>query len=394
VATPLQRQDPDPEPREEKRVAPLELFFDLVYVFAVTQVSHLLLDDLSWAGAAHAALALGVVWWAWNYTVWVTSEVDLDPVPVRLLFLAMMFAGLVLAVAVPAAFGTDGPLFAGAYLAIKVGRLLFLTVADAPSSAIGRGRETRLLAWFVVSGVLWVAGAILVGDARIVLWTAALAVDLAGPLVLYWIPGHPRLRFSLWKVDLLHLADRYETFVIIALGETIVLTGATVSQQGFDDGRFVAFALAFLSTACLYWLYFDGFPRVARQHLAAGPDGVHLARDAFMYLHVLLAAGVILSAVGDGLVIDGPTAPLPAAEVAVVSAGPALYLLGSALYRTRVTGSVSWTRLAGALACVVVGLIGAILPALAVLVLVVGVLVVVILVETASGMRSRLPRPV
>jgi len=225
------------------------------------------------------------------------------------------------------------------------------------------------------------------------LWAVALAADLAGPLVLYWIPGRPRLRFALWKVELLHLAERYETFVIIALGETIVLTGATVSERGFDDERFVAFALAFLSTACLYWLYFDGFPRLTRRRLEVGPDGVRLARDAFMYLHVLLAAGVILSAVGDGLVIERPTAALSGAEVVVVCAGPALYLLGSVLYRTRVTAAVPWLRFGGALACVVIGLVGSAVPALVLSVLLVGILVVVIVAETADGERASRPRP-
>ena len=382
---------PGADVRPEKPVAPLELFYDLVFVFAVTQVSHLLLNDLSWTGAVHAILALGVVWWAWNYTVWVTSEVDLEPIPVRLLFLAMMLASLVMAVAAPEAFGRNGLLFAGSYIAIKVGRLLFLTVGRAHPSAIGSGRETRLLTWFIASGTLWLGGALAEGAARIGLWIAALAIDLTGPLVMYWLPGHARLPFALWKVELSHLAERYETFVIIALGETIVLTGATVSVRGFDNERLAAFALAFLSTACLFLLYFDAFPRVARQRLALATDGVHLARDAFMYLHVVLAAGVIISAVGDGLVIRNPTDILSGEEVALVCAGPALYLLGHVLYRFRITGSVSLLRLAGAAGCVIVGLLGSVAPALALSVLLVGVLVVVIAGETMAGARATVP---
>jgi low temperature requirement protein LtrA len=370
---------------EAKQVTPLELFFDLVFVFAVTQVSHLLLNDLSLAGALHALLAILVVWWAWNYTVWVTSEVDLEPMAVRLLFMAMMLASLVMAAAVPEAFGQYGLLFASSYIAIKIGRLLFLTVGGAHAAATGPGRGTRLITWFVVSGALWLAGGLASGPARILLWIAALALDLAGPLVMYWLPGRPRLSFGLWRVDLSHLAERFETFVIIALGETIVLTGATASQRGFDPGRFVAFAIAFLSTACLYWLYFDEFPEVAKRRLEA-TDGVHVIRDAYMYLHVIVVAGVILSAVGDGLVIARPTATLAVPPAAVTIAGPALYLMGHVFFRFRITGSVSWIRLVGAIACVVVGLVGSAVPAVLLSALLVAVLVVVIGVERVIGL--------
>ena len=371
-----------PGPRHEaKRVGPLELFYDLVFVFAVTQVSHLLLNDLTWAGATHALLALMVVWWAWNYTVWVTSEVELEPIAVRLLFLAMMLASLVMAVAVPEAFDGYGLLFAGSYVAIKVGRLLFLTVGGAHPSAIGPGRGARLLTWFIASGALWLAGA------------AALAIDLAGPLVMYWIPGRARLPYSLWKVELSHLAERFETFVIIALGETIVLTGATTSVLGFDDDRFAALALAFLSTAAMFWLYFDGFPRIARRLLDVRSDGVHTVRDAYMYLHVVLVAGVILSAIGDGLVIRRPTGVLTAAEVAIVATGPALYLLGHVLFRLRIEGSVSWMRLGGAVACVVLGIAGSGVPAIVLSALLVGVLALVIGAESVTGARAPQQRP-
>jgi low temperature requirement protein LtrA len=376
-----------------KRVAPLELFYDLVFVFSLTQVSHLQLADLSWAGAGRALLAFLVVWWAWNYTVWVTSEVDLEPIPVRLLFLAMMLASLAMAVAVPEAFGRYGLLFAGSYVAIKTGRLLFLTIGGAHASPTGVGRGTRLLTWFVVSGGLWLVGGVVDAPTRTALWVAALALDLTGPLVMYWIPGRPRLPFGLWEVELWHLAERFELFTLIAFGETIVLTGATASALGFDGPRFAAFALAFLSTACLYWLYFDDFPGIAKERLEPGPEGVRLARDAYMYLHVILVGGVILSVVGDRLVIAHPTDVLTSAEVAIVAAGPAVYLLGQVLFRLRVAGSVSWKRLGGAVACVLVGVIGTAVPALALSAMLVSVLFVVIASETVTGARSPQRRP-
>jgi low temperature requirement protein LtrA len=372
--------------RPRRPVAPLELFYDLVFVFAITQVSHLLFNDLSWAGAVHATLALLIVWWAWDYTVWVTSEVDLEPIAVRLLVLAMMLASLAMAVAVPEAFGRYGLLFAGSYVAVKVGRLLFLRVAATrQASATGPGRGTRLLIWFIASGVLWLLGGVAEGQARIAFWIAALAIDMTGPLVMYWIPGRNRLPFALWHVELSHLAERFEIFILIALGETIALTGVTTTLLGFDAGRLAAFALAFISTACLYWLYFDGFPLFARQRLERGPNGIQLARDAYMFLHVVIVAGVILSAVGDGVVIEGPTDILSGAEVAVVCAGPALYLLGQVLFRLRMTGRISWIRLVGAVACALVSLTGTVVTALGLCLLLVGVLVTVIAAETVTG---------
>lgn len=376
---------------EEKKVAPLELFYDLVFAFAITQVSHLLLADLTWAGGGRALLALVVVWWAWNYTVWVTSEVDLQPILVRLLFLAMMLASLAMAVAVPEAFGRYGLLFAGSYVAIKAGRLLFLTIGVAHASVMGPGRGTRLLTWFVASGVLWLAGGLAESPTRTALWVGALALDLTGPLVMYWLPGRQRLPFGLWRVELGHLAERFELFTLIAFGESIVLTGATASALGFNGPRFIAFALAFLSTASQYWLYFDDFPRLARQRLVPGPEGIHLARDAYMYLHVILVAGVILSAVGDRLVIADPTNRLTSAAVVVVAAGPAVYLLGHVLFRLRVGASVSWKRLGGAVACILVGLIGTVVPALALSALLVGILLIVIASETVGGWLRRVP---
>jgi low temperature requirement protein LtrA len=379
VASPSESHRPGTVVQEGKRVVPLELLYDLVFVFAVTQVSHLLLNDLSWTGAVHAVLALGVVWWAWNYTVWVTSEVDLEPIRVRLLFLANAreprHGGRR-----PRGLSRDQ----GRPLAVPDGRR-----RPRFEARLGTGGEAPDLVRRL--RVLWVAGGIVEGPGRVVLWTAALAIDLAGPLVLYWIPGRPRLPFALWKVDFQHLAERYETFVIIALGETIVFTGATVSERGFDDGRFLAFLLAFLSTACLYWLYFDGFPAVARARL--GTDGVHIARDAYMYIHVVLAAGIILSAVGDGLVIDRPTEILSGAQIAVVTVGPALYLLGHVLFRFRITGSVSWTRLGGAVACGVIGLVGSVVPGLVLSGLLVGILVVVIVGEARMGPQEGQLRP-
>jgi len=181
---------------------------------------------------------------------------------------------------------------------------------------------------------------------------------------MYWVPRRRRLPFGAWATKTSHLAERFALFVLIALGETIVLTGATTSKLDLDVARFIAFALAFVGTAALWWLYFDGFRRIARWRLEFAANPVQLARDAYMYLHVVLVAGVLLAAVGDEFVIAHPTESLPDAEVAVVAAGPALYLVGQVLIRLRLMGWIYWVRLGGAVACVLVGVLGAAVPGL------------------------------
>jgi low temperature requirement protein LtrA len=372
---------------EEQRTTALELFYDLVFVFAVTQVSHLLLDDVSWRGAARATLALLVVWWAWNYTTWVTNELDPDSIVVRLVLIGLMLASLLLAIAIPHAFGGRALLFAGSYVAIQVGRHLFLTFGSAEAGTIERRRAGRILTWFVAAGALWLAGGAAGGGARTWLWLAALALDYSAPLVVYWVPGLPRIDSSAWQVETSHFAERFQLFVIIALGESIVATGATTAQLELTAARAAAFAAAFLSTAAFWWLYFNYVARIAQRRLELAERRTDMARDAYTYLHVVMVAGVIASAVGDERAIARPTAVLPGAEIVAVCAGPAIYLLGLALFRLRLAGSVAPKRLAGALGCAAAGAIGLVLPALALAAVLLGVVVAVIASEHVAALR-------
>jgi low temperature requirement protein LtrA len=374
---------------EEQRATTLELFFDLVFVFAVTQVSHLLLDNLTFEGAGQALFALLVVWWAWNYTTWVTNELDPDSFVVRLVLIGVMLASMVMAVAIPAAFGERALLFVGAYVTIQVGRHTFLAFGASGPGTLERARAERILAWFVFSAVFWLAGGFAEGDARTALWLIALAIDYSAPLFLYWIPFRPRVSSSTWDVETSHFAERFQLFMIIALGETIIITGATTAAGDLDAAVMAAFGLAFLSTAALWWLYFNYVARVAEKRLELAPDRTRLARDGYTYMHVLLVAGVILAAVGDELVIAHPTDVLPAEELAAVAGGPALYLFAHVLFRLRMAGSLSWKRLGGGLACVAAGFLGALIPALAVASLLVAILVTVIALEERSGARRR-----
>jgi low temperature requirement protein LtrA len=207
--------------------------------------------------------------------------------------------------------------------------------------------------------------------------------------VTFRIPGLPRVAPEAWFVGTEHFTERFGLFIILTLGESIVITGATTSELDLDTARVVAFGMAFLVTAALWWLYFSAVARIAQRHLELSEHRTVLARDAYTYLHVVIVAGVIVSAVGDELVIAHPTEVLPGSEIAAVVAGPAIYLLAHALFRLRMAGSVSWRRLGGALACLVVGLIGTFMPPLVVAALLIAVLVVVIGSEYISAARRR-----
>ena len=373
----------------EQRATTLELFYDLVFIFAVTQVSHLLLDHLNWEGVGQSVLVLLVVWWSWNYTTWVTNELDPRSIVVRLLLIALMLASLLMAIAIPEAFGDKALLFAGSYVAIQVGRHLFLTFVAADPGTIERRRAGRILIWFLAAGALWIAGGLADGSTRTVLWLAALALDYAAPLATFWVPGLPRLRPEAWDVGSGHFAERFQLFIIIALGETIVITGATTSELELTTARIFALGLAFLATAALWWLYFSLVATIAERRLALAENRTVLARDAYTYLHVVIVAGILLSAVGDELVIAHPTEELPDAELAAVVSGPALYLLAHVALRLRLTGTIGGRRFAGALACLATGAIGTFASALVVAALLLAVLVAVIVGDQVAATRRR-----
>ena len=372
-----------------QRATSLELFYDLVFVFAITQVSHLLLAHLTWEGAGQAALVLLVVWWSWNYTTWATNELDPDATLVRLLLIALMLASLLMAIAIPEAFGERGLLFAVAYVVIQVGRHTFLTYAAAAPGTVERARAASILVWFLAAGVLWIAGGIAEGPARTVLWLAALALDYAGPLLTFRVPGRPRLAPEAWEIGTEHFSERFQLFIIIALGETIVITGATTSELELTLATVAAFAVAFLTTAALWWLYFNLVAAISERRLAQAEARVLLARDAYTYLHVVLVAGILLNAVGDELVIAHPTEELSGAELAATVGGPALYLLAHVLLRLRMSGTLAVRRLLGAAACVVIGLVGSALSALVVAALLLAVLVGVIVGDQLAGIHRR-----
>jgi low temperature requirement protein LtrA len=342
----------------------LELFFDLVYVFAVTQLSHVILDDPTVAGVARALFLLLVVWWAWIYTTWMVNWFDPASPAVRGLLTGAMLASLLMAAALPGAFDADARLFALAYVALQVGRNLAaarLLRRDQPL----RDVFERLVAWSALAGVLWLAGALLDGDQRLLLWVPALLLELAAPFAGYWLPGRGRAATSDYDIEGGHFTERCEAFIIIALGESIVVTGATAVAAGLDATTVLCLGVAFLETAALWWLYFGAIAERSREVMRACDDPGRLARDAYTYLHVPIVAGIIAVAVGDDVLIGAPNAPLHGVELAMLVGGPALYLVGETLFRARLTGAFSAERLAVAAVLLALAPLGAHVSALA-----------------------------
>ena len=375
----------------EQRPTFLEAFFDLVFVLAITQLSHTLSSDLTLRGAAQTLFLLLVVWWAWIYTTWMTNWFDPESVPVRVVLLLGTLSSLIMSIAIPEAFGDRAGAFAGGYVALQVIRNAFIVGATRPESPLHVAFR-RILAWSVWTGAIWVAGAVVPGQARVGVWIAALLLDYAGPFAGYWTPGLGHTRTTDWELEDAHFAERFQLFIIIALGESITVAGATGSGHRLTNVGWLAIAASFVLTAALWWLYFDEIARRSAEDFKAAADNRgRLGRDAYTYLHIPIVAGIILSAVGAGLTIAGPDAPLGARGQLALAAGPILYLLGHLGFRLRMIGSLAPGRIAAILAIVVAALATSRAPSLVSLVAVTAVLCVLSGAETAGRLLRSSP---
>jgi low temperature requirement protein LtrA len=342
--------------------------------------------ELSRASIAQAAFLLLVVWWAWIYTTWMVNWFDPGSTKVRLILACVTLTSLLMSAAIPTAFGSEAGLFAGAYVALQVGRNAAAVALLDRDHRLRRVFE-RLVAWSCASAVLWIAGAV-VDEARPWLWGAALAIDLVAPLVGYVTPGLGRSLTTDWDVEGAHFAERFQSFVIIALGESIVITGATASSRGLTASSVVALAVAFFISGALFWLYFGEVAEHSMSDIATAEDPGSLARDAYTYLHLPIIAGIIMVAVADDLLVAHPSDHLSTAGVVMATIGPAVYLLGESAVRLRMTGRVSPRRLGCVAVLVVLCLVGGEMSAL-----VVSLCVAAVLAILATSEAGRLRRP-
>jgi low temperature requirement protein LtrA len=315
------------------RVTFVELFFDLVFVFAVTQLSHSLVEHLTFGGALQTLFLLLAVWWVWVYTCWFTNWIDPDRPAVRILMFTLMLAGLLMSAAIPNAFGHEGLLFAAAYAFIQVTRSVFTVIALRGRDQLNYRNFLRITCWLVVSALFWIGGGIASGHERAACWVVALALEICGPTVGYLVPGLGRSSTADWKVDGTHMAERCALFVIIALGESILVTGATAASLPATTAAVCAFVVAFLGSVAMWWIYFNiGAERGSRQ-IASSADPGRVARAVYTYFHIPIVAGIVVSAVADEITIAHPGGHMELASAAALLGGPALYLTGNVFFK-------------------------------------------------------------
>jgi low temperature requirement protein LtrA len=332
----------------EERVGFIELFFDLVFVFAVTQVSHSLILHPDPLGFAQAAMLFLAIWWVWVDTAWVTNWLDVTRIPVRILLFALMGAAMVMTISLPQAFGERAFPFAIAYVAIQLGRNLFMLAALKGQDRGNFLNFVRITIWALVEAPFWIAGALTSdGSARMMLWGAALAIVSMGPLLGFRVPGLGRSETRHWKVEGHHFSERCSLFIIIALGESILVTGAAFGRTEWAAPNIAAFASAFLGTIAMWWLYFDIGAERAAEQLAQDKDPGRMARLAYTYFHIPIVAGIIVTAASDEMAVAHPGGPAAPAAIAALLGGPALYLFGNLIFKRTSTVYFPLSHMAG-----------------------------------------------
>jgi low temperature requirement protein LtrA len=369
---------PEGEPVEQDvqtrdTVVPLELFFDLVFVFAFTQVTTLLRDDPSWGGVLRAGLLLSVLWWAWSAYAWLTNTLDPEEGGVRIVMFAAIAAMLVASLAAPRAFGRDATTFAIAYLVVRALHLVLYALAGRGDRELLRA-VLRLVPTVFLSTVLLLVASPLSGTAKLVAWGAAAAVDYLGPLI-----GHMRG----WHLSPTHFVERFGQIILIALGESVVAIGVGVAGLDLDPGLIAAVLLGITVVACVWWSYFDWLVFVAQSRLAeaTGSRRAALARDAYSYLHLPMVGGIVLFAFGLETALHDTTATLKLVPAFGLVGGIALYLAAHVALRLRIGGGLGHGRPIAALALIALLPVAIHVPAAVVLALVAVICVALIAYE-------------
>src|SRR2546421_6068495 len=309
----------DRQAEREQRVTPLELFFDLVFVFAITQVTTFLSHSPTWGGLLRALLLLGMLWWAWSAYAWLTNHLDPEEGAVRLVMLAAVAGMLVVSLAAPRAFGSDGVLFGVAYLLVRTLQIALYAIAARGDRELV-GAVTRIVPSAPIGPALLVTAGFLHGSAQLALWGAALAVTyLSAPV------GHMRG----WRVSPAHFVERFGLIIIIALGESIVAIGVGARGLPLDAGVIGAALLGITVVACLWWSYFDWVVFIAQARLAeaTGASRAAVARDVYSYLHLPMVAGIVLFAFGLKTTLPDVTGSLSTVPALGLVGGMPMYLL-------------------------------------------------------------------
>ncbi|MCU1635257.1 MAG: hypothetical protein JWQ68_496 [Cryobacterium sp.] len=335
--------------RQAHRVTFVELFFDLVFVFAVTQVSHVLLEHRGPVDLVHTIMLTAVVWWVWINTTWVVNW--LNPVRgwVRGMLIGLMFLAMLMSSAIPQSFTDKAALFAITLAAMQVGRSVFTVLAFAQRLPEHALNFVRISIWHALAGGLWIWGAFGPEEMRLWLWLIALAIESAGARARFWVPGLGRSAVSTWDVSGDHMAERVSLFFIIALGESIVVTGSSFSSVPLDLPHLLAFLSAFTGTVLLWLLYFNHGARGGREFISNAEETGTVARAAYTYTPLVMVLGIVLAAVADGLVLKDPDAAPDAWTAGLICGSFIVYLIGSLIFRRETGGPWLASHLVGAL---------------------------------------------
>jgi low temperature requirement protein LtrA len=371
-------------PNQHSRVTYAELLFDLVFVFAITQVSHALLANFTPLGAVQTTMLLLSIWWVWVYTSWVTNWLNPELTPVRLLLFLLMLGGLVLSTSIPKAFDSRGLWFAIAYAAMQVGRTLFWLASTPRARKPARMNAFRILAWLSASALFWIAGGLAPGHARLFLWGVALAIEYVSPAVRFWIPKYGASSVADWYVEGGHMAERCAGFIIIALGESIVVTGATFADLSWTRDVVAAFLSAFVGSLAMWWIYFHRGAEAGSELISNSSEPGRLARLAYTYLHLPIVAGIILSAVADDVVLLHPQGHSDLRTVLSAVGGPLVFLVGTILFKHTIRGFMQLSHGVGIIALGVLGWFGHQFSPLTLSLLTTALMIVVAIWESVS----------
>ncbi|AWL95172.1 MULTISPECIES: low temperature requirement protein A [Bradyrhizobium] len=351
-------------PNQHSRVTNVELFFDLVFVFAVTQVSHTLLHHFTPLGAVHVTVLFLAVWWVWVYTAWVTNWLNPELTPVRVMLFLMMLGGLVLSTTIPTAFEGRGLWFAIAYAAMQLGRTAFWLFATPRHRTAVRHNAIRILSWLSISAVLWIAGGLSEGETRLWLWIAAVTWEYVSPAARFWVPKLGFSSVEAWAVEGGHMAERCSLFVIIALGEAVVVNGATFAELEWTADNIMAFVSALVGAIAMWWVYFHKGAEAGSERISKSAESGRLARLAYTYLHTPIIAGIILTAVSDELVLKHPTGHSDMRTVLSTIGGPLVFLIGTILFKHAIRGFLQLSHGIGIMLLLVLWWFAADLPPL------------------------------
>ena len=361
--------------REGERVTPLELFFDLVFVLAITQCTALMSENPTWSGLIQGLLVLGVLWWAWAAYAWLTSVVDPEEGAVRFAMFAAMAGFLIAALATPQAFGDLALPFALAYGAVRVAHIALFVLASRDDPGLRHSVAGLAVSSAIGVGLL-IGASFLNGLPQGALWLLALTLDMAGPLFFIDAAG--------WRLEPGHFAERHGLIIIIALGESIVAIGVGAHAH-LTWGIAAAAVLGVAISAALWWMYFDIVALVSRRRLINAPEGLvrnTLARDSYSYIHLLMVAGIVLAALGLKTTLGHVDDPLHTIPAFALLGGVATYLLGLVAFRIRHVHTINRQRLGMAVLLIALLPLATHIPALITLMLVTVLLAAVIAYET------------